>query len=56
MEGAPRIRVLVVDDHVLFTQGLTAVLEQDSPYHKASYRGATRLMAQIARSTMTAQR
>ena len=32
MEGAQRIRVLVVDDHVLFTHGLTAVLEQDGRF------------------------
>jgi DNA-binding NarL/FixJ family response regulator len=32
MAGEQRIRVLVVDDHVLFTQGLTTVLEQDGRF------------------------
>jgi DNA-binding NarL/FixJ family response regulator len=30
--GGQRIRVLVVDDHRLFTEGLTAVLEQDGRF------------------------
>jgi DNA-binding NarL/FixJ family response regulator len=32
MEGSRRIRVLVVDDHQLFTHGLTTVLEQDGRF------------------------
>jgi fatty acid desaturase len=32
---------------------ITAALAPESPYHKASYKGAVGLMAQIARSTMT---
>jgi DNA-binding NarL/FixJ family response regulator len=32
MEGAPPIRVLVVDDHQLFTHALTAILEHDGRF------------------------
>ena len=32
MEGGPPIRVLVVDDHQMFTHALTAVLEQDGRF------------------------
>jgi fatty acid desaturase len=35
---------------------ITAALDRDSPYHKASYTGAIGLMGQIARSTMTTRR
>jgi DNA-binding NarL/FixJ family response regulator len=51
MEGQ-RIRVLVVDDHVLFTQGLTAVLEQDGRFEvvgtAATGREAVRLAKDAA--------
>jgi DNA-binding NarL/FixJ family response regulator len=32
MEGGPPIRVLVVDDHQLFTHALTTILEQDGRF------------------------
>ena len=32
MEGEPPIRVLVVDDHQLFTHALTMILEQDGRF------------------------
>jgi fatty acid desaturase len=35
---------------------LTAMVEQDSPYHKASYAGLPGLVHQLARSTMGARR
>jgi fatty acid desaturase len=35
---------------------ITAALASDSPYHKASYKGAIGLMAQITRSTMKTNR
>lgn len=35
---------------------ITSALDQESPYHKASYAGALGLMSQIARSTMTVKR
>lgn len=47
MAGAPLIRVLVVDDHQLFTHGLTTVLEQDGRFEvvgtAATGREAVRL-------------
>ncbi len=33
MEGGPPIRVLVVDDHQIFTHALTTVLDQDDRFH-----------------------
>jgi fatty acid desaturase len=35
---------------------LTAMVEQDSPYHKASYAGLPGLVSQLARSTMGVRR
>jgi fatty acid desaturase len=35
---------------------LTALVERDSPYHKASYAGLPGLVHQLARSTMGARR
>jgi fatty acid desaturase len=35
---------------------LTAMVEQDSPYHKASYAGLPGLVGQLARSTMGKRR
>jgi len=34
---------------------LTAMVEQDSPYHKASYKGLRGLVGQLAKSTMGAR-
>ena len=50
MEGAPRIRVLVVDDHVLFTQGLTAVLEQDGRFDVVGTAATGREAVRLAKN------
>ena len=50
MEGAKRIRVLVVDDHVLFTQGLTAVLEQDGRFDVVGVAATGREAIRLAKS------
>ena len=48
--GAPRIRVLVVDDHVLFTQGLTAVLEQDGRFDVVGTAATGREAVRLAKN------
>jgi DNA-binding NarL/FixJ family response regulator len=50
MEGVQRIRVLVVDDHVLFTQGLTTVLEQDGRFEVVGTAATGREAVRLAKT------
>lgn len=50
MQGRQRIRVLVVDDHVLFTQGLTAVLEQDGRFDVVGTAATGREAVRLAKT------
>jgi DNA-binding NarL/FixJ family response regulator len=50
MAGGQRIRVLVVDDHVLFTQGLTAVLEDDGRFDVVGVAATGREAVRLARN------
>ncbi|MGZ8694362.1 MAG: response regulator [Gaiellaceae bacterium] len=50
MEGGQRIRVLVVDDHQLFTHALTAVLEQDGRFDVVGTAATGREAVKLAKS------
>ena len=50
MEGDQPIRVLVVDDHQLFTHALTAVLEQDGRFEVVGAASTGREAVKLARS------
>jgi DNA-binding NarL/FixJ family response regulator len=50
MEGGPPIRVLVVDDHQLFTHALTTVLEQDGRFHVVGTAATGREAVKLAQS------
>jgi DNA-binding NarL/FixJ family response regulator len=51
MAGSPPIRVLVVDDHQLFTHALTTVLEQDGRFAVVGTAATGREAVQLARDT-----
>jgi DNA-binding NarL/FixJ family response regulator len=51
MTGSPPIRVLVVDDHELFTHGLTTVLDQDGRFEVVGTAATGREAVKLARST-----
>jgi DNA-binding NarL/FixJ family response regulator len=51
MAGFPPIRVLVVDDHELFTHALTAVLDQDGRFEVVGAAATGREAVKLARST-----
>jgi len=49
MQGGQRIRVLVVDDHQIFTHALTAVLEQDNRFEVVGTAATGREAVRIAK-------
>jgi DNA-binding NarL/FixJ family response regulator len=49
MAGPPPIRVLVVDDHQLFTHALTTVLEQDGRFEVVGTAATGREAVKLAR-------
>ena len=51
MEGGQPIRVLVVDDHQIFTHALTAVLEQDERFDVVGTAATGREAVRVARET-----
>jgi DNA-binding NarL/FixJ family response regulator len=51
MAGSPPIRVLVVDDHQLFTHALTAVLDQDGRFEVVGTAATGREAVRLARSS-----
>ncbi|MBA3476373.1 MAG: response regulator transcription factor [Actinobacteria bacterium] len=50
MEGGPPIRVLVVDDHRMFTDALTAVLEQDGRFEVVGTAATGREAVRLAKT------
>jgi len=50
MEGGPPIRVLVVDDHRMFTDALTAVLEQDDRFEVVGTAATGREAVRLAKT------
>jgi DNA-binding NarL/FixJ family response regulator len=50
MEGGQPIRVLVVDDHLLFTHALTTVLEQDGRFAVVGTAATGREAVRLAKS------
>ena len=51
MAGSPRIRVLVVDDHELFTHALTTVLDQDGRFQVVGAASTGREAVKLAQTT-----
>ena len=49
MAGAPPIRVLVVDDHKIFTDALTTILEQDGRFQVVGTAATGREAVRLAR-------
>jgi len=50
MGGGPPIRVLVVDDHKMFTDALTAVLDQDSRFEVVGTAATGREAIRLAKN------
>ncbi len=50
MEGGPPIRVLVVDDHRLFTDALTTVLDQDGRFEVVGTAATGREAVRLAKT------
>ena len=50
MEGGPPIRVLVVDDHRLFTDALTTVLDQDGRFEVVGAAATGREALRLAKT------
>jgi DNA-binding NarL/FixJ family response regulator len=51
MQGGQRIRVLVVDDHQIFTHALTAVLEQDDRFEVVGTASTGREAVRLAKES-----